>query len=112
VRATGSGAGCGSHWPLCNGAVVPLGRGAATVIEYVHRITSGAAMLLSLALVIGSRRAFPAGHRARAWAVAGFGVMLIEAALGAGLVVFGLVGKISAGCAAPPLPCILPTTCV
>src|SRR4030095_2697993 len=52
---------------------------------------SGAAMLLSLALVIGSRRAFPAGHRARAWAVAGFGVMLIEAALGAGLVVFGLV---------------------
>jgi heme A synthase len=24
VRATGSGAGCGSHWPLCNGVVVPL----------------------------------------------------------------------------------------
>ena len=23
VRATGSGAGCGSHWPLCNGVVVP-----------------------------------------------------------------------------------------
>src|SRR5690606_41336818 len=24
VRATGSGAGCGSHWPTCNGTVVPL----------------------------------------------------------------------------------------
>ena len=24
VRATGSGAGCGNHWPLCNGVVVPL----------------------------------------------------------------------------------------
>ena len=23
VRATGSGAGCGSHWPLCNGEVLP-----------------------------------------------------------------------------------------
>jgi heme A synthase len=23
VRATGSGAGCGSHWPLCNGVVIP-----------------------------------------------------------------------------------------
>jgi len=23
VRATGSGAGCGSHWPLCNGEFLP-----------------------------------------------------------------------------------------
>ena len=23
VRATGAGAGCGNHWPLCNGEVVP-----------------------------------------------------------------------------------------
>ena len=23
VRASGSGAGCGNHWPLCNGVVVP-----------------------------------------------------------------------------------------
>ena len=22
VRATGSGAGCGNHWPLCNGEVI------------------------------------------------------------------------------------------
>jgi len=91
VRATGSGAGCGSHWPLCNGVVVPLEPQTKTVIEFVHRLTSGVAMLLSLGLVIASRRAFPAGHRARTWALAGFGVMLIEAALGAGLVLFGLV---------------------
>jgi cytochrome c oxidase assembly protein subunit 15 len=91
VRATGSGAGCGSHWPLCNGAIVPLEPRTATVIEYVHRVTSGAAMLLSLGLVVGARRVFPAGHRARAWALAAFVVMLIEAALGAGLVLLGLV---------------------
>jgi len=91
VRATGSGAGCGSHWPLCNGAVVPLSPAAGTVIEYVHRVTSGAAMLLSLGLMVGARRVFPAGHRARTWALAAFAVMLVEAALGAGLVVLGLV---------------------
>src|SRR5687767_14805374 len=91
VRVTGSGAGCGSHWPLCNGVVVPLEPGMKTVIEFVHRLTSGAAMILSLWLVIASRRAFPAGHRVRAWALAAFGVMMLEAALGAGLVIFGLV---------------------
>src|ERR1043165_6000488 len=48
VRATGSGAGCGSHWPLCNGVVVPIAPRAATVIEFVHRLTSGLAMILSI----------------------------------------------------------------
>jgi len=26
VRITGSGNGCGSHWPACNGALVPRRR--------------------------------------------------------------------------------------
>jgi cytochrome c oxidase assembly protein subunit 15 len=91
VRATGSGAGCGSHWPLCNGVVVPVAPRIATVIEFAHRLTSGAAMLLALGLVIASRLAFPKGHRARAWAAASFVFMLLEAAIGAGLVLLGLV---------------------
>jgi cytochrome c oxidase assembly protein subunit 15 len=97
VRATGSGAGCGSHWPLCNGAVVPLAPRAATVIEYIHRVTSGSAMLLSLGLVIGARQVFAAGHRARTWALWAFGFMLLEAALGAGLVLLGLVEDNTSG---------------
>jgi heme A synthase len=91
VRATGSGAGCGSHWPLCNGVAVPLAPATSTVIEYVHRLTSGGAMLLSLGLVIGARRVFPRGHGARRWADAAFVFMMIEAAVGAGLVLLGLV---------------------
>ena len=43
VRATGAGAGCGSHWPLCNGVVLPRSPTAATLIELTHRLTSGAA---------------------------------------------------------------------
>ncbi len=91
VRATGSGAGCSSHWPLCNGVAVPLAPAASTMIEYVHRLTSGVAMLLSVGLVIGSRRTFARGHGARRWAVATFVFMMIEAAVGAGLVLLGLV---------------------
>ncbi len=41
VRATGSGAGCGEHWPLCNGEVLPSLSKNKTFIEYGHRITSG-----------------------------------------------------------------------
>lgn len=91
VRATGSGAGCGSHWPLCNGVMVPLAPRSATVIEFVHRLSSGAAMILALALAVASRRVFPAGHRARVWAIAALVFMLIEAAVGAGLVLLKLV---------------------
>jgi heme A synthase len=91
VRATGSGAGCGSHWPLCNGVAVPLAPATATVIEYVHRLTSGLAMLLSAGLALGARRVCPRGHGARRWAVSALVFMLIEAAVGAGLVLLGLV---------------------
>ncbi len=91
VRATGSGAGCGSHWPLCNGAVVPLAPTVGTVIEFVHRLTSGAVMLMSVGLVWLARRTFPAGHRARTWALITLVFMVIEAAVGAGIVLLRLV---------------------
>lgn len=92
VRATGSGAGCGSHWPLCNGDVVPLAPTVATMIEFVHRVTSGAVMIMAVWLVVAARRAFPAGHQARRWAVISLVFMLIEAAIGAGIVLLELVG--------------------
>src|SRR5690606_14050623 len=38
VRATGSGAGCGSHWPTCNGQVIPLAPTLETGIEFSHRL--------------------------------------------------------------------------
>jgi heme A synthase len=101
VRATGSGAGCGSHWPLCNGTVVPPSPTAATLIELTHRLTSGVALLMVLALFVWCRRALPAGHPARPAALASLVLILVEAAIGAGLVLFELVGSdASAGRAA------------
>ncbi len=91
VRATGSGAGCGSHWPLCNGNVLPLAPTVATMIEFVHRVTSGGVMLLAVGLVVLARRTFPRGHAARRWAAISLVFMLIEAAIGAGIVLLELV---------------------
>ena len=91
VRATGSGAGCGSHWPLCNGEVVPRSPSVETLIELSHRITSGIALLLVVGLVVWAFRARPRGHAARKAAGWSMFFMLTEAAVGAGLVLFELV---------------------
>jgi len=91
VRATGSGAGCGSHWPLCNGVMVPRAPKIATVIEFSHRLTSGVALLLVVGLAVWAFRARPRGHGARKAALFSLGFMLSEAAVGAGLVLFKLV---------------------
>jgi heme A synthase len=88
VRATGSGAGCGAHWPLCNGEVVPLAPQIATVIEFAHRLTSGAALLTVIGLVIWAWRAFPSGHRVRFGAIAILIGMIAESLAGASLVLF------------------------
>jgi heme a synthase len=92
VRATGSGAGCGSHWPLCNGTVVPRGPTAATLIEVTHRLTSGIALVLVVALTVWCFRSFPRRHVGRRAAAAALILILIEAALGAGIVLLELVG--------------------
>jgi len=91
VRATGSGAGCGSHWPLCNGAVVPRAPELATIIEFTHRATSGLALLAVVGLVVFAWRAFPKGHLARKASLISLLLILIEALLGAGLVLLEYV---------------------
>lgn len=91
VRATGSGAGCGGHWPLCNGEVLPHSPGAATFIEFAHRTTSGIALVSVFALAFAARRVFPKGDRARRAAALAALFIVTEALLGAGLVLFDYV---------------------
>lgn len=91
VRATGSGAGCGSHWPLCNGETIPRAPSTATLIEFSHRATSGVALLSVVVLLVWALRAFERGHPARHAAIASMIFMVGEAAIGAGLVLFELV---------------------
>ena len=91
VRATGSGAGCGSHWPDCNGQVVPTSPSVKTAIEFTHRATSGIDTVLAIALLIFAFTRFPRGHGARRGGVMFMVAMVLEALAGAGLVKLGLV---------------------
>ena len=91
VRASGSGAGCGSHWPLCNGEVIPRAPQVETLIEFSHRLSSGIGLLLVVGLWVWARRAYRRGEPARMGATLALFFMVTEALVGAGLVLFSLV---------------------
>lgn len=93
VRASGSGAGCGAHWPLCNGEVIPRAPALETIIELTHRATSGVALLLVVGQLAWARRIAP--RRGPLWwaAHAAMALMLTEALVGAGLVLFEMVAE-------------------
>ncbi len=93
VRATGSGAGCGNHWPLCNGQVVLHSPTTAMLIEFSHRASSGLDGPLVLLLLWWAFRGFPKGHPARLGAVLSGIFLVTEALLGAALVKLGHVAN-------------------
>lgn len=86
VRATGSGAGCGNHWPLCNGVVLPEAPATATIIEFTHRVMSGLDALAVGILLVWAFRAFPRRHVVRLGAVLSAVFLVSEALIGAALV--------------------------
>ena len=92
VRITGSGAGCGQHWPTCHGEVLHLPQSVETTIELTHRLTSGLTLPLALVMAVMAMRRFEKGHLVRraAWGTVLF--LVIEALIGARLVLLGLVG--------------------
>src|SRR6266849_8407904 len=92
VRATGSGAGCGSHLPLCNGKFLPATPQAQTVIEFTHRVTSGLSFVLVAILLIWCWRHTAEGDWPRYSVVAAAVLLFYEAFLGALLVLLDHVG--------------------
>src|SRR5262245_21170660 len=86
VRASSSGAGCGSHWPLCNGEAIPQAPTIKTLIEFSHRLTSGIALILVVALLVWALRAFARRHQVRTGAWLSLFFIFTEALIGAGLV--------------------------
>ncbi len=86
VRATSSGAGCGAHWPLCNGEILPHHPRVATMIEFAHRSLTGISSMMFAGLVLWTFLAKPKRHPARRAAVISGVLLLSEALLGAMLV--------------------------
>lgn len=91
VRATGSGAGCGNHWPLCNGDFFPHHPRLTTLIEYTHRSMTGVCTTMVAVLIGWTFLARPRGDRSRRAVVWSGALLLTEALLGALLVKGGYV---------------------
>lgn len=91
VRISFSGAGCGEHWPSCRGAVVPPSARLETLVEYTHRVSSGLLGLADLGLLVWSWR-LDEDDRWVFWGmVATTFFVVVEALIGAGIVLAGLV---------------------
>src|SRR5207237_10912551 len=82
VRISGSGLGCGDHWPDCYGAFTPTHDAATLLVEISHRYGAAALSIaiFALAVVAWSKR--------RDLAVAGGGGVLRPSALSILFVVF------------------------
>lgn len=91
VRASNSGDGCGAHWPLCNGVVLPHGAEGKTWVELSHRLSSGLVLPLVLALGIGALRSSRRGAQVRKAAFFSIFFTVTEALIGMILVLKGLV---------------------
>ena len=91
VRATGSGDGCGESWPKCGDQFIPSNPTIETAIEFTHRATSFLAGIGILTLLILAIRFFPRRHIVRAAAIGSSAFLIIEALLGAALVLYGWV---------------------
>ena len=87
VRATGSGAGCGTSWPTCHGRLIPELEGA-TAIEFGHRAVSGVALLLVALTAIGVFRTHARGEPARKGAFWSVVAILVESGIGAAIVFY------------------------
>ncbi|ADV66620.1 COX15/CtaA family protein [Deinococcus maricopensis] len=93
VRITGAGAGCGEHWPLCNGVVVPQSPTLHTIIEFSHRLTSGLSGLLAISLVALAMLTRPKGDPVRLGAWLSLALIVLEGLVGGVQVLLGLTAN-------------------
>lgn len=90
VRLSLSGDGCGNSWPLCDQKIFP--ENTAALIEWIHRGTSGLSLIFVFIMVILALKIYPRKHIVRKFSTASFMLILVEALIGAILVLSGLVG--------------------
>lgn len=89
LRASHSGDGCGQHWLTCGGEAIPSAPELKTVIEFSHRITTMIAGIVVAALAVWAFRKFEKRNIVRRMALWSFIFILIEGAVGGGLVLTG-----------------------
>lgn len=88
VTKTGSGKGCGSEWPLCNGRFLPA-LNPESIIEWSHRMASGISIIVVLSLVIWTWIKLRHKRETKFLGITSIVFLFLQAALGALAVVFG-----------------------
>ena len=92
VRFSHSGEGCGNDWPLCKGQIIPE-NSLTSFIEWFHRLTSGLSLIFILILFVLALKIYPSKHFIRKAASASLVFILLEALIGAILVLAQLTGS-------------------
>jgi heme A synthase len=110
VRVTGSGAGCGQHWPTCQGEILHLPQRFETALELSHRVTSGLVLVFGFWFAWALRK-LPKGHRSRRAVWVGLSFTVLDALIGAVLVLARLVGENTSPLRAMMMPVHLVSTC-
>lgn len=89
VTKTDSGMGCGRHWPGCNGQLIPDVITAEVLIEFSHRLVTGAVGILIVALAVWAWKAL--GHVRETKFLAAISVFFLvaQALIGAAQVKWG-----------------------
>jgi heme A synthase len=97
VRISGSGMGCGDHWPLCYGHLFPPMDRPDLVVEWTHRLFASILVLTVIAFAATAWRA------RREVGVAGRGGVLRAALLAVGVVLTAaLLGAVTVWLGNPP----------
>jgi cytochrome c oxidase assembly protein subunit 15 len=82
VRISGSGMGCGEHWPDCNSTYLPTLGSTATVIEFSHRLLAATLVVTLVVLAVKTKDRGPA--------LLALGTTVVAALLGALIVALSL----------------------
>ncbi len=91
VRVTDSGLGCGNHWPLCNGTVIPPLDNLTAWIEWLHRLFAMLIGVFGLGTLVVAIRAYRKQKRAAlTFTVIAAVLFAVQSGLGAIVVVFDL----------------------
>lgn len=93
VRISGSGAGCGEHWPLCNGEAIPSSKSIKTWTEVFHRYSTALFGLAVLMLCLATRRMKSPSKLPQFGSYAVLLFTILEALIGRLLVVGGYVDQ-------------------
>ncbi|ALC86181.1 heme A synthase [Bacillus sp. FJAT-22090] len=89
VTKTDSGMGCGRHWPGCNGQLIPDEITTEVLIEFSHRLVTGAVGILIVALAVWAWRALGNVRETKFLSFMAIFFLVLQALIGAAQVKWG-----------------------